>query len=102
MEFKLAPVAKNDVLEIADYYAAISAQLAEEFVTELENTLHSLCLQPRLGSRRYAHLLPDQSLRFWQLDRFPFLLFYRIDAPWIDVLRVLHERRDISANLVTK
>ena len=102
MEFKLAPVAKNDVLEITDYYADISAQLAEDFVTELENTLHSLCLQPRLGSRRYAHFLADQSLRSWHLDRFPFLLLYRIDGPWVDVLRVLHERRDISANLFTQ
>lgn len=100
MEFKLAPVAKNDVLEIADYYADISPELAERFVTELVATLHGLCFQPGVGSRRYAHFLPDKSLRVWQLDRFPFLLFYRVDGAWLDVLRVLHERRDLSANLI--
>lgn len=101
MEFKLARVAKSDVLEITDYYAEISTELAERFVSELETTLHGLCLQPGVGSRRYAHFLADQSLRVWQLDRFPFLLFYRVEGVWIDVLRVLHERRDLSANLIT-
>ncbi|WP_269749277.1 type II toxin-antitoxin system RelE/ParE family toxin [Herbaspirillum autotrophicum] len=37
----------------------------------------------------------------WQLDHFPFLLFYRIDGQLLDVLRVLHERRDLSADLIT-
>ena len=101
MKFKLAPVAKRDVLEITDYYAAISPNLAERFVDELEATLHGLCFQPGVGSRRYAHFLPDQSLRVWQLDRFPFLVFYRIDGGWLDVLRVLHERRDLAAGLIT-
>jgi toxin ParE1/3/4 len=100
VEFKLAPVAKSDVVEITDYYTEISADLAERFVAELEATLHGLCLQPGLGSRRYAHFLSDRSLRMWQLDRFPFLLFYRVDGVWVDVLRVLHERRDLSASLI--
>ncbi|HWW68678.1 MAG TPA: type II toxin-antitoxin system RelE/ParE family toxin [Duganella sp.] len=102
MEFKLSSVAKSDVLEITDYYADISVELAEGFVTELETTLRNMCLQPGLGSLRYAHFLPDKSLRLWRLDRFPFLLFYRIDGVWINVLRVLHERRDISADLITE
>ncbi len=102
MEFKLAPVAKSDVLEITDYYAEISVELAERFVTELEATLHGLCFQPSVGSRRYAHFLPDQSLRVWQLDRFPFLLFYRVDGALLDVLRILHERRDLSAALIAQ
>jgi toxin ParE1/3/4 len=101
VRFKLSPVAKRDVLDITDYYTDISPALAEHFVDELDATLHSLCFQPRVGSRRYAHFLPDQSLRMWQLDRFPFLLFYRVDSQFLDVLRVLHERRDLSADLIT-
>lgn len=100
MRFKLSPVAKRDVLDIADYYTEISPALAERFVDELDVTLHGLCFQPGVGSRRYAHFLTDQSLRVWQLDRFPFLLFYRVDGQMLDVLRVLHERRDLSADLI--
>jgi toxin ParE1/3/4 len=33
VEFKLAPVARRDVLEITDYYTEISTDLAERFVT---------------------------------------------------------------------
>jgi toxin ParE1/3/4 len=101
MRFKLSPVAKGDILDITDYYADISVGLAERFVDELDATLHGLCFQPGVGSRRYAHFLEDQSLRVWQLDHFPFLLFYRIDGQSLDVLRVLHERRDLSADLIT-
>lgn len=102
MEFKLTPAAKCDVTEISDYYAEISAELAERFISELQTTLQDLCFEPSIGSRRYAHLLPDQSLRTWHLDHFPFLLLYRIDGLEIEVLRVLHERRDLAANLISR
>lgn len=100
MEFKLSRIAKSDVLDISDYYTRINETLAERFVTELETALHDLCSQPNIGSRRYAHFFPDKSLRVWQLDRFPFLLFYRVQDDLLDVLRVLHERRDLSATLI--
>jgi toxin ParE1/3/4 len=100
VRFKLSSVAKRDVWDIIDYYADISPTLAERFVDELDATLHGLCFQPSVGSRCYAHFLADQSLRVWQLDHFPFLLFYRVDGQLLDVLRVLHERRDLSADLI--
>ncbi len=101
LRFKLSPVAKRDILDITDYYIEISPSLAERFVDELDSTLYGLCFQPGVGSRRYSHFLEDHSLRMWQLDRFPFLLFYRIDGQVLDVLRVLHERRDVSADMIT-
>ena len=100
MEFKLSPRAKRDVLDITDYYSEIHDDLGERFVTELDAALRELCLQPAMGSRRYAHFFPDKTLRVWQLDRFPFLLFYRVKDDLLDVLRVLHERRDLSAKLI--
>lgn len=100
MDFQLSRVAKSDVTDITDYYSQIDEQLATRFVNELEAALGDLCLRPDIGSRRYAHFLPDKSLRVWQLDRFPFLLFYRIQDNSLDILRVLHERRDLSATLI--
>lgn len=101
MRFRLSPVAELDILEITDYYTDITSDLADRFVSELETTLHGLCFQPAVGSRRYAHFLPDQSLRFWQMDHFPFLIFYRLDGDSLNIIRVLHERRDLSAHLIT-
>ncbi len=63
MRFRLAPVARSDLLDITDYYADISEALADRFVDELDATLHGLCYQPDIGSRRYAHFMQDQSLR---------------------------------------
>lgn len=86
-------------MSITDFYANLSTRLGERFIDELEKALQLLCRQPDLGSQRYAHLLPDRSLRMWQLDHFPFLVFYRIDTR-IEVLRVLHQRRALSPKLI--
>lgn len=100
MNFQLSSLAKSDVLEIADYYADISDDLAEGFVADLEAALHTLCSRPDMGSLRYAHFLPNRSLRVWQLNHFPYLLFYRTDKKVLDLLRILHERRGLSASLI--
>lgn len=101
MEFQLARVAKYDLFDITDYYAAIDPDLADRFVNELNATLHALCINPGLGSRRYAHFLPDRTLRVWQLDRFPFLIFYLETPEYLSIIRILHERRDLSASLIS-
>lgn len=35
-------------------------------------------------------------------DRFPFLVFYRVKGQLLEIVRVLHERRDIDANLISR
>ncbi|MET2990131.1 type II toxin-antitoxin system RelE/ParE family toxin [Herbaspirillum seropedicae] len=63
MRITLSPVAQRDILDITDYYVEFSPALAERFAEELTSTLQGLALQPAMGSRRYAHLLLDRSLR---------------------------------------
>ncbi|OWY35814.1 hypothetical protein CEJ45_05260 [Herbaspirillum aquaticum] len=98
MRIRLSPVAQRDILDITDYYTELSRRLGERFTEELTSTLRSLTRQPGMGSQRYAHLLPDRSLRMWQLDHFPYLLFYRARDETFSLLRVLHERRALSAD----
>jgi toxin ParE1/3/4 len=102
MHLKLSEVAKRDLIGITDYYSEISTTLAGRFVDETSSALNQLYHQPNLGSPRYAHFLADQSLRVWQLDHFPFLVFYRLGGKSLEVLRVLHERRDLSADLIAR
>ena len=102
MDFKLAAIAKNDLFEITDYYTDIDPHLADRFVLELNDALHTLCHNPEIGSRRYAHFLSDKSLRVWHLDRLPFFIFYRENPAFLTVQRILHERRDLSAGLITR
>lgn len=68
-------------------------QLLEEF----EAALARIAGRPAIGSPRYAHLLP--ALRFWKLRRHEYLVFYVIQPDVIDVLRILHAKRDIPAAL---
>lgn len=100
MRISLSPVAQRDILDISDYYADASATLAERFIEELQRSQHGLTQHPDKGSRRYAHLLPDRSLRTWPLDRFPYLLFYRSHNETLKLLRVLHERRALTRKLI--
>ncbi|AYR23849.1 type II toxin-antitoxin system RelE/ParE family toxin [Herbaspirillum rubrisubalbicans] len=100
VRIRLSPVAQGDILDISDYYAERSPTLAERFIEELILTLHGLTRQPDMGSRRYAHLLPDRSLCMWQLDHFPYLLFYRNKDETLHLLRVLHERRALSRAII--
>jgi toxin ParE1/3/4 len=99
MKLRVFPAAHDDLALALDWYDNIQAGLSEEFTHELEHVLLLLLEQPGMGSRRYAHLSKDGLLRFWALDRFPFLVFYRVlqegQESILEVLRVIHERRDI-------
>lgn len=53
------------------------------------------------GSPRYGYAVASgvEALRFWQMKRFPHLVFYIEFADQISVIRVLHASRDIPASL---
>lgn len=100
LRLRLRPAARGDANAAQDWYDDAAPRLGEAFTDELLSVLAFLVEHPSVGSRRYAHLLPDESLRVWSLDRFPFLVFYRVDGDMLDVLRILHERRDLVASLI--
>jgi toxin ParE1/3/4 len=70
---------------------------AHQLLDEFEAALRRIAGRPATGSPRYAHLLPG--LRFWKLRRHDYLVFYMAQPAYVDVLRLLHARRDIPAAL---
>jgi len=52
---------------------------------------------PFAGANRYDYLVPG--VKFVQVGRFPFLAFYVIRDGRAVIIRVLHERRNIDAEL---
>jgi toxin ParE1/3/4 len=102
LRLRLRPAARHDANAAQDWYDDAAPGLGEAFTDELLNALSFLAEHASMGSRRYAHFLPDHSLRIWSLDRFPFLIFYRVSGEVLDVVRVLHERRDIVASLIAR
>ncbi|WPL10808.1 MULTISPECIES: type II toxin-antitoxin system RelE/ParE family toxin [Thiorhodovibrio] len=90
----------KDLEEAADFHFAQGGEALElRFIDAIERTLQLIAERPAIGSLRYAHPLQRSGLRCFQVRRFPYVVFY-VDLPdRVDVLRVLHRRRDIPAIL---
>lgn len=90
--------ALRDADEAIDHYLAESAiNAALGFIDALERTYDHIARHPASGSERYAIELNLPGLRFWPLQRYPYLVFYLEHSDHIDVWRVLHGKRDIPA-----
>ena len=100
---KLKPVAVRQaaaqcIEEAIDYYLREGgAALASRFVGALEAAYRHIRRFPATGALRYAGELNIPGLRFWPLTRFPYLVFYVERKDHLDVLLVLHGKRDIPA-----
>lgn len=92
----IRPLASADLAEALAYYASLSPELPDAFLTQLDMALALLLDRPDVGSRRFTHLFPGIPLRTWSLDRFPFRIFYMVEGDTLHVLRVGHERRNIT------
>lgn len=93
--------AEKDIQQAIKYFVSEGAeQAALAFVDALESTFKQIGRQPSIGSPRYALELDLPGLRFWQVKRFPYLVFYCEGANHIDVWRVLHGQRDIPARML--
>jgi toxin ParE1/3/4 len=90
--------ARHDVETAVDWYREeAGAESALGFVTALEVALGHAGRYPSSGSARYSMELGIPGLRCWQLERFPYLVFYVERDDHVDVWRVLHAHRIIPA-----
>ncbi|WP_084403945.1 type II toxin-antitoxin system RelE/ParE family toxin [Marinobacterium litorale] len=88
--------ASNDVdLAIEYYLSEAREEIAMGFVDALEKGLNHIGRHPRSGSTFYAHELNWPGLKSWPLKRYPHLVFYMEQPKHIDVIRVLHDHRDL-------
>jgi toxin ParE1/3/4 len=91
--------ADEDIGEAVDYYAGESVATADRFIDELKRHVQLIGKTPRIGAPRYSHELNIAGLRFQKVGKFPYLIFYVEHEEYIDVLRVLHEHRDMPRTL---
>lgn len=89
----------SDAIALAVYLDAQRPDLPLEFFEAFRDTVAMLERNPHLGHRRPD--LTDPRLidvRCVKVERFPLhLLFYRIEADHVVVLRLLHGSRDLPA-----
>lgn len=90
----------HDVEHAIDYYLDEgAAQAASDLIDALQAAYGLIGAHPGIGSPRYGYELDIPGLRGRALDHFPYTILYVERAGHIDVLRVLHQRRDIPGLL---
>jgi toxin ParE1/3/4 len=93
-------LATQDVRDAAAHYAdGADPATARRFIDAVEQAFILIARQPGIGSPRYAVDLDLPGLRARPVEQFPYLIFYFEHTDHVDVVRILHARRHIPANL---
>jgi plasmid stabilization system protein ParE len=96
-DFILAPIARTDLHEIWDYYAdeIQDVDLADRIRDEFFAAFDALAHTPGMG--HYRSDLVAEPLRFWRVR--DYLIIYRSEKRPIEIVRLLHGKRDVQAIL---
>src|SRR5262249_15125851 len=94
MTYALTPFAQADIFDIWSYIAENSEAVADR----VEQAIYDACAFLAQGPMR-GHTRPDltaRPLRFWTLIPYPnYTLVYRPETTPLQIVAVLHGRRDI-------
>ena len=98
LRFREAALA--DVEAAVRWYAEHASEaVVDGFLAELDVAYAHITRHPGTGSPRWGHALNLPGLRHWSLKRFDHLVLFFERAEHIEIVRVLHAARDISATL---
>jgi toxin ParE1/3/4 len=97
---RILPAADADVDETAEYIARDSLDAALRFYDAVDETYRQISEHPKRWPRYELRHRRLRDLRKRAVVGFEnHLVFYRIDAGMVEVIRVLHGARDIQAIL---
>ena len=82
------PLFYSDVLNAAEWYDGRQANLGSDFVTRVRMTVDQLIADPE---RRTSI---DYGVRYWPVERFPYVVFYDLTESELLVLGVMHTSQD--------
>jgi toxin ParE1/3/4 len=93
--FELAPAAESDLLDIYVFGAGtFGERAADRYHSDLERAFARLGGRPQLGRPREELAQGLRSLLCRE-----HVIFYRVHAERVEIIRVLHQRQDASAAL---
>ena len=96
--FQLTPSALDNLSDIWDYIAEDNEGDANRVESAILSACYSLARHPMLGSRHNE--ITSLPVRFWTVTRFPnFIVVYRPETKPLQVVAVLHGKRNIKAIL---
>jgi plasmid stabilization system protein ParE len=94
--YRLTPDAEHDIFEIWAFIAEDDATAADAIETEIYEACHHLAEKPDLG--HFRRDLTNKPLRFYTIHR-AYLIAYDPATDPLEVMRILHGARDVSAEL---
>lgn len=87
----------DDLREIGATIAEDNPDVAERFLTSIQDTFHLLESHPRIGRLRS---FSTPGIRSWVVSEFPsYVIFYLVSATELQILAVLHGSRDVASAL---
>jgi plasmid stabilization system protein ParE len=87
----LRPEASQDAAEARDYFEAQQAGLGQAFLDRLNEVL------ARVGAMPETYGIVWRNVRAARQRRFTYVVYYRVHDDRVEVLAVMHGRRDASA-----
>ena len=94
-DFVLTPAAQADVLRIIDFLEGDNPSAILKVVDALDEAMQLLAGNPMIGHMRRD--LAGDDVRFWSV--FKYLIVYHPETKPLQVVRVVHGRRDLKALL---
>jgi len=99
--YALTPLAKADIFDIWRYIGRDSEAAADRVEQAIYDACPFVAEAPLRGHPRPD--LTSRSLRFWTLTRYPnYTVVYRAEAPPIQVVAVLHGKRNMRRTLTQR
>ena len=96
--YRLTPAAEDDLFDIWSYIAPDNLESADRLELEILDTCQRLADRPDLG--HFRRDLTDKPVRFFAV-RGTYLIVYDSASEPLEVLRLLHGSRDVTAQLAT-
>lgn len=82
------PLFDSDVLNAAEWYDCRRPNLGADFVVRVRRAVDQLTADPERRSSI------DHGVRYWPVERFPYVVFYDLTKSEVLVLGVMHTSQD--------
>ena len=87
-QLRVLPAVDEDLAEARDWYDKRREGLGQEFLAQVDAAIEFISVNPELRPAEF------RSVRRAKVRRFPYIVYYRIVEPDIEVLAILHGRRN--------
>lgn len=82
------PLAELDLHEAVNWYVLENEELAETFLFEFKDAVRAVSRSPLGFQKRY------KSVRAFAMKKFPYNVYYLLDKGTMDILAVIHQKRN--------